>query len=71
MIMCDADLEPLGRDYFPYVSELLRKESGKSKEEWVEIQIKFLKDHEYYTDSAKKLFNRQKQENLKILLRQN
>jgi len=68
MIMCDADLEHLGRDYFPYVSELLRKESGKLKDEWTEIQIKFLKSHEYYTDSAKKLFNRQKEENLKSLI---
>jgi len=70
MIMCDADLEPLGRDYFPYVSELLKKESGKSKEEWIEIQIKFLKSHRYYTKSAGKLFNRQKGENLKNLLEQ-
>lgn len=68
MIMCDADLEALGRDYFPYTSELFRKESGKSKEEWAQIQIKFLKSHEYYTDSAKKLFSRQKEENLKSLM---
>ncbi|MCK5372808.1 MAG: HD domain-containing protein [Candidatus Aenigmarchaeota archaeon] len=68
MIMCDADLEALGRDYFPYVSELLRKESAKSEDEWKGIQIQFLKGHEYYTDSAKKLFNRQKQENLNSLI---
>ena len=68
MIMCDSDLEALGRDYFPYVSELLRKESGKSKEEWAEIQIRFLKSHRYYTDSARKLFDRQKEENLKLLM---
>ncbi len=68
MIMCDADLEPLGRDYFPYVSELLRKESGKSGDEWTGIQIGFLKSHRYYTDSARKLFDRQKEGNLKILL---
>ena len=67
MIMCDADLEALGRDYFPYVSELLRMEAGKSKEEWKDIQIDYFKDYKYYTESARKLFNRQKQENFKNL----
>ncbi|MEA2003570.1 MAG: HD domain-containing protein [archaeon] len=67
MIMCEADLEALGRDYFPYVSELLRKESAKSEEGWTGIQIQFPKSHKYYIDSAKKLFNRQKEENLNAL----
>lgn len=68
--MRDADLEPLGRDYFPYVSELLRIESKKSEEEWLKIQIDFIKIHKYYTESARKLFDRQKQENLSMFLNQ-
>ena len=68
MIMCDADQEVLGRDYFPYTSELLREETGKEKEQWQKIQIKYIKNHTYYTKSAKKLFNRQKQQNLDQLL---
>lgn len=55
-------MELLGRDYFPYVSELLRIESDKSKEEWHKIQIDFLKGHKYYTESARKLFDNNKRE---------
>ena len=57
-IICDADLDYLGRsDFFP-ISDNLRREFlefgiVKTNEEWELRQYKFLKAHEYCTDSAK------------------
>ena len=58
--MCDADLDYLGRDDFHAIADLLRRElreHGKLKTDkaWDEIQIKFLEQHTYFTDSAIKL----------------
>ncbi len=58
-IICDVDLDYLGRaDYHP-ISELLfaeLNESGKikRKKEWIKIQIGFLKTHTYHTEYAKR-----------------
>jgi len=59
-IMCDADLDYLGRDDFHDIASLLRRElreHGKlnSDKLWDEIQIKFLNQHTYFTKSAIKL----------------
>ncbi|MFT4599912.1 MAG: ligand-binding sensor domain-containing protein/class 3 adenylate cyclase [Arenicella sp.] len=59
-IMCDADLDYLGRDDFHDIADLLRrelKEHGKldSDRLWDEIQVKFLEQHTYFTDSAIRL----------------
>ncbi|UKN00540.1 hypothetical protein K6119_12435 [Paracrocinitomix mangrovi] len=59
-IMCDADLDYLGRDDFHEIADLLRRElreHGKlnSDREWDKIQIKFLEAHTYFTKSAIKL----------------
>jgi ligand-binding sensor domain-containing protein/class 3 adenylate cyclase/predicted metal-dependent HD superfamily phosphohydrolase len=56
-IMCDADLDYLGRDDFHEIADLLRRElreHGKldSDKQWDEIQIKFLEQHTYFTQSA-------------------
>lgn len=56
-IMCDADLDNLGRDDFYAVSDNLRRELkeygiDKNLKEWYTGQIKFLEDHKYFTDSA-------------------
>ena len=56
-IMCDADLDYLGRDDFHEIADLLRRElreHGKldSDRLWDEIQIKFLEQHTYFTESA-------------------
>lgn len=66
-IMHDADLEYLGRDYYPYVAELLRKEKKVEYAEWKIAQISFLKKHQFVTSSARKIFDRQKAANLRIL----
>lgn len=56
-IMCDADLDYLGRDDFHVIADLLRRElreHGKinSDKLWDEIQVKFLTQHTYFTKSA-------------------
>lgn len=58
-IIADADLEYLGTDQFERVSEYLYKELSefnfiKNREEWNQIQVRFLKSHNYFTDFCKK-----------------
>ena len=53
-IMCDADLDYLGRDDFDEISDTLCQELieyGKIRdaEEWDPIQVKFLEHHKYFT----------------------
>lgn len=69
-ILCDADLDYLGRKDFYDISNKLYKElrasSMVSNEiEWNKLQIKFLEDHEYHTEFAKK--NRQPIKEKRIL----
>ncbi len=57
-ILADADLEYLGTDSFPEISEdlyreLLHDKPNLSRQEWNEIQIKFLKEHSYHTNYCK------------------
>ena len=59
-IICDADLDYLGRDDFHVIADNLRRElrdHGKIKSDrmWDEIQVKFLTQHKYFTKSAIKL----------------
>ena len=59
-IMCDADLDYLGRDDFHVIADCLRRElreHGKlnSDRQWDEIQIAFLNQHTYFTKSAIRL----------------
>jgi len=59
-IMCDSDLDYLGRDDFYPIADTLKKELiefGKIKvdeKEWIKMNIGFLSQHKYFTDSAKK-----------------
>lgn len=58
-ILCDADLFHLGTDQFPEKNKLLRKEINLlhedkiSKKEWREMNIKFLRQHQYFTSYGK------------------
>jgi HD superfamily phosphodiesterase len=68
-IMADADLDYLGRDDLFLIGQRLQYEwylHGKvsSLREWHEKQLAFLKTHEFFTDSAKKLRQERKQENI-------
>lgn len=75
-IMCDADLDYLGRsDMVPVSNSLFRelKEMGKidSLKSWNELQLKFISGHQYYTKTAQSLreVNKQKQiERIKLLI---
>ena len=58
-IICDADLDYLGRSRYYEKSGLLYKELKafsqiSSEEEWIERQIAFLESHRYFTDYARK-----------------
>jgi len=71
-IICDADLDYLGRDDFFEISDTLRRElreHGKidSDRTWDEIQVKFLTMHKYFTDSAIKLRRAEKLKHLAII----
>lgn len=57
-IICDADLDYLGTDDFHVISDKLRlelREHGKidSDRKWDEIQVMFLTNHQYFTETAK------------------
>jgi predicted metal-dependent HD superfamily phosphohydrolase len=56
-IICDADLDYLGRDDFHEIADKLRRElreHGKldSDRKWDEIQVQFLTSHRYFTETA-------------------
>ncbi len=56
-IICDADLDYLGREDFHEIADRLRrelKEHGKiqSDRQWDEIQVQFLSSHKYFTQTA-------------------
>ena len=68
-IICDADLDYLGRSDFHEIAARLCKElieHGKIENEkmWDEIQVKFLKSHRYFTKTARKTRKSKKEENL-------
>jgi predicted metal-dependent HD superfamily phosphohydrolase len=69
-ILCDADLDCLGRNDFFVQSFRLKLEwenfniRTASLLEWFEFEMQFLEQHSYYTSSAIALRNKQKMENL-------
>ncbi len=61
-IICDADLDYLGRiDFIPVSNKLYQElhEHGKigTLKEWSELQIKFIEGHQYFTNTARRLRN--------------
>ena len=72
-IVCDADLYHLGTEDFGDRNKLMRKEAEAvqdrkiSKEEWRRTTIRFLENHQYYTDYCRLLLNEQQLENLNKL----
>jgi ligand-binding sensor domain-containing protein/class 3 adenylate cyclase len=68
-IICDADLDYLGRADFHHIADKLRRElreHGKidSDKKWDEIQVGFLTNHRYFTETAKAARNEKKAQNL-------
>ena len=54
-ILCDADLEYLGTDQFETIGDSLYEElmainAIDTRKQWDEIQLKFLKSHDYHTN---------------------
>jgi uncharacterized protein len=72
-IICDADLDYLGRSDFFVIGDNLRKEFlhyniVASNEAWEKLQLNFLKNHQYFTESSRKLREPVKQKHYSKLL---
>lgn len=71
-VICDADLDYLGRDDFPHISALLYKEINEKSSlllsDWFNIQDKFFKTHHYFTRSANALRAEKKQQNYQTFI---
>jgi len=68
-IICDADLDYLGRNDFFDISKTLYEEmkilgSIASFKEYLILQLDFLSEHRYFTSAAKDLRNEVKEKNL-------
>ncbi len=71
-ILCDADLDYLGRNDFGTIGDTLFKEFlehgiVKNRQEWDQIQIRFLSNHHYFTRFGKTMREPEKQLRLKEL----
>jgi hypothetical protein len=56
-ILCDADLDYLGRDDFYTIADTLFAEMKRMKllsteTEWYDLQIRFLESHHYFTPTS-------------------
>lgn len=68
-IICDADLDYLGRDDFHEIADRLRRELreyGKinSDRKWDEMQVIFLEKHRYFTETALRTRLEKKKQNI-------
>ena len=71
-IICDADLDYLGRADFPPISNNLKKEFLeygviKNEADWELLQIGFLEKHQYFTQTSNETRAPKKREYLSIL----
>lgn len=71
-ILCDADMDYLGRDDFFQIAKEFRKElkvHGKefSDREWLKFEIDFLEKHKYFTKTSQRLRDTQKQKHISKL----
>ncbi|GAA4469553.1 hypothetical protein GCM10023093_29220 [Nemorincola caseinilytica] len=71
-IICDADLDYLGRDDFFKIGNYLFDELCmygliNTENEWNKLQVRFLEGHKYFTTSAKKLRKAKKEEHLALI----
>jgi hypothetical protein len=74
-IICDADLDYLGRNDFFVLSkrlfsELVITDGLKTELEWNKKQVIFFENHHYFTKTAIKLREPVKQEHLKEIIKQ-
>lgn len=71
-IICDADLDYLGRDDFFEIGDKLFSELNmygmlNTEDEWNKLQVRFLEAHHYFTKTAIKLRQRKKDKHLKLI----
>lgn len=71
-IICDADLDYLGRDDFFEIGEQLYEEmlsigTLRNRVEWNKLQVNFLRAHRYFTATSIALRQALKDKNLKIV----
>ncbi|MGH2642434.1 MAG: HD domain-containing protein [Chitinophagaceae bacterium] len=71
-IICDADLDYLGRDDFFPIAKLLFKElltlnMVKNEQDWNLIQVRFLSSHHYFTENSIKLRSKKEAAHLAAL----
>ena len=74
-ILCDADLDHLGRvDFFELDGKLREGRRARGvdvgdDEKWYKGTLDLMQSHHYYTVSQKKLRERQKQKNIRIIIK--
>jgi predicted metal-dependent HD superfamily phosphohydrolase len=70
-IICDADLDYLGRDDFFKIGDTLYAElnvySFMDEDKWNRLQIDFMEKHHYFTATAQKLRKAKKEQNLELV----
>jgi predicted metal-dependent HD superfamily phosphohydrolase len=71
-IICDADLDYLGRDDFEILSnklmlEYLQQGIVTTEAEWMAVQLKFIESHHYFTKSSQRNRNPKKLKHLENL----
>lgn len=70
-VLCDADLHHLGTDQYFDQAKLLQEEINNTTEQtltdakWMEMNVSFIKSHQYFTDYAKEAFADKKLANRK------
>ncbi|HYD21102.1 MAG TPA: HD domain-containing protein [Flavipsychrobacter sp.] len=71
-IICDADLDYLGRDDFFTIGDKLFAELSvygilNTEDEWNKLQVRFLESHHYFTKTTIKLRQKKKDKHLKLV----
>ena len=72
-LLKDADTSSLGKPHFHIYTNSLRKELNAlqnallSKKDWAKTNLRFLDEHEYYTDAARERYGETKAYNRKLL----
>jgi uncharacterized membrane-anchored protein YitT (DUF2179 family) len=75
-LLCDADLFYLGTPQYTQLAEKLKRELMhekrlKSEENWYNLQMNFLEEHSYFTQTARKELEMIKNKNLEALQAKN
>jgi len=71
-IICDADLDYLGRDDFFTIGDKLFSELSmygilNTEDEWNRLQVRFLESHHFFTKTSIKLRQKRKDKHLKLV----